>query len=108
MNPSRPNADLAAKRDHVADATIGPTEEPKIAVTCKEGGTYPAAGSNVYPIIFQKATYTETAGVQTLTKTGRSAAMKAVAMNLGTGDVPEGTVIVIERLGRRNYFYWDA
>ena len=92
----------------VLEALIGPTEEPKIAVTCKEGGTYPGAGSNVYPIIFQSATYTETAGLQSLSKTARSAATRAKAMNLGTGDVPEGTTIVIERIGHRNYFYWDA
>jgi hypothetical protein len=98
--PLNPNARTASL---VADGAAW------IAVTRKDVyGVYPVAGSNTYPIIFQSATYTETAGIQTLGKTARSAATRAVAMNLGTGDVPEGTVITVERIGHRNYFYWDA
>lgn len=94
VNPNARTAWLAAKDD------------ARIAVTCKTAGaypTYPAAGSNVFPITFQSATFVATPGEQELTLTPRSAEPHDVVRSLSGAFIPEGATIQVWRFQHRWY-----
>jgi hypothetical protein len=75
----------------------------RLAVTANPypTGDYPPEGDgpNVYPIVFIDASYPKTAGLQTVSKTDRSANALEYVCNLGTGYLPVETKIWC-------FFYW--
>lgn len=91
-------------------ARAGEGRNPRLARTTSLG-MYPtrADARNCWEIVFIDSTFTETAGVQSLTSTNRRAASPwAVAHNLYNDPfVPEGTLLMVWRDNNRWWFEYE-
>lgn len=90
----------APREFRIAKTVAEPPEE--------EGGDpeYPAAGANVYPIVFVDGTFTEEAGTQTATFDDRQDKPRHYVMDLdGSTYLEEGTKIIVVKANDR---WWTA